>query len=126
MRLHGGEDQQGHALLVLLFAWQARKRGWDVAVCPPVNGPAKPDVLIEKGGESIYVEVEGESGTPERRMRKWRNMVDLQGFVALVAPDEGTRRRLAQEAKAASRRGMATDIKYLLDHLEAPLWADTW
>lgn len=126
MRLHDAGRQQEHAVLVLLFAWQARKRGWTVEVCPTVDGPAEPDILIQKGGESIYVEVEGESGTGERRMRKWRNMVALQGFVALAAPDEGTLRRLLQEAKAASKRGMATDIQTLLNDDADELWVETW
>ncbi len=126
MRLHGGERQQGHALLTLLFAWQARKRGWQVEVCPAVDGPAEPDVLVERGGERIYVEVEAESGTSERRMKKWRNMVDLQGFVALVAPDQGTLKRLVQEARAASERGLATDIQTLLSEDSQDIWMEVW
>jgi len=126
IRLHGGETQQGHALLVLLFAWQARKRGWNVAVCPTVDGPAEPDVLIEKGGERIYVEVEAESGTGERRMKKWKNMVHLQGFAALAAPDEGVRKRLVQEARATSEHGMATDIQSLLSGNSQDIWMEVW
>jgi len=126
MRLHGGKQQQGHALLVLLFAWQARKRGWKVEVCPDVDGLAEPDVLIEKGDERIFVEVEAESGTGERRMKKWQNIVDLQGFVALAAPDEGTLKRLVQEARAASEHGMATDIQALLDAGTDELWTKIW
>jgi len=124
LRLHGGEAQQKHALLTVLFTSLLRLRGWQIEVCPAVEGPAEPDVLIRKGGERIYVEVEGESGTEARRTKKWRNMARLQGFVALCAPDEATRTRLEREAKSASKHGKATDIKWLLDN--EGIWAETW
>ncbi len=126
MRLHGGEAQAKHAVMVCVFTYQARKRGWSTHVCPDVAGPADPDVLVEKDGEKIYVEVEGESGGEERRMKKWRNMADFQGFVALAAVNEAMRERLVGEAKGASKRGMATDIQYLIRNPDGDLWAERW
>lgn len=127
MRLHGGERQQKHAAQVCLFAHYARKRGWTTQVCPEVTPPADPDVLIEKGRERIYVEVEAGSGTPERRMKKWRNMRNLQGFVAICAPSEAVRKSMVREARANSKRGKATDFIWLRNEaLEKGLWAYTW
>ena len=128
MRLHGGERQQKHAAMVCLFTAYARRRGWRTEVCPEVEPPADPDVLIEKDDERIYVEVEAGSGTVERRMRKWRNQRNLQGFVAICAPNEKTRRELVQEARGNTKRGMATDLIWLRGkpREDNALWAETW
>jgi len=124
LRLHGGERQQGHAALVCLFAWHARSRGHATQVCPHVEGRAEPDILLTKGDEQIYVEVEAESGSVERRMRKWRNQAALQNFVALAAPTPELRQRLAREAHAASKKGLATDLTSLRSSDE--LWVQQW
>ncbi len=56
---HRAEDYRQHAFAILLFAYHARRRGWRVEVCPPVDHPlVEPDVLVEKDGERVYVEVE--------------------------------------------------------------------
>lgn len=35
------------------------KRCWRVEICPPVDNPlVEPDVLVEKDGKRVYVEVE--------------------------------------------------------------------
>ena len=124
LRLHGGERQQGHAALVCLFAWHARRRGYATQVCPHVEGHAEPDILLTKENERIYVEVEAESGSVERRMKKWRNQAALQGYVALAAPTPELRQRLAREAHAASKKGLATDMTSLRSSDE--LWVQRW
>ncbi len=124
LRLHGGERQQGHAALVCLFAWHARRRGYATQVCPHVAGHAEPDILLTKENEQIYVEVEAESGSVERRMRKWRNQAAMQGYVALAAPTPELRQRLAREAHAASKKGLATDLTSLRSSDE--LWIQKW
>ncbi len=126
MRLHGGKAQAKHAAMVCTFAYHARKRGWRTEVCPAVDGNADPDVLIERNGERVYVEVEAESGSDERRAKKWRNAADLQGFVALAAVNGSMRKRLVSEAKGASKHGVATDIQYLIQNPEGDLWAESW
>jgi hypothetical protein len=129
MRLHGGERQQKHAAQVCLFAHYARKRGWTTQICPEVKPPADPDILIEKEGERIYVEVEAGSGSPKRRMKKWRNQRNLQGFVAICAPTESTRNMLVREARANSKKGVATDFMWLRAHKTEPelgIWPYTW
>ncbi len=126
MRLHGGQAQEKHAAQVCLFTHLARQRGWRTQVCPETLPPADPDALIEKDDERIYVEVEAGSGSPERRMRKWRNLRNLQGFVAICAPSEHARRALVREARSNVKRGMATDFAWLREHPDAGLWAETW
>lgn len=121
---HGGERQNEHAALVCTFTYQTRRRGFATQVCPSVSGPAQPDVLLTGAAEQVYVEVEGESGDTERRMKKWRNQADLQGCVALCAVTPEGRHRLVAEAKGAAKHGKATDISTLLR--EDGLWVEEW
>ena len=121
---HGGERQLSHAALVCMFTHQARMRGYQTQVCPPVDGVAAPDVLLEKQGERTFVEVEAESGDPERRMRKWRNQVELQGYVALCALTPESCRRQVAEAQAAGGHGKATDLDTLFK--QPGLWVLEW
>lgn len=121
---HGGERQNEHAALVCTFTHQLRLRGFATQVCPAVPGPAQPDVLLTHATEQLYVEVEAESGDAERRMKKWRNQTDLQGYVALCAVTPEARHRLVAEAKGAAAHGKATDISTLLR--EDGLWVDAW
>ena len=115
MRAHGGSAQEKHAALVILAAHYARRHGYRTLVCPP--SPADgvlPDLLLAgPDGKIIYTEVEAESGDEERRLKKWRNLADVQGKVAIVAPTPGIRERLVREAKQAARRGVATDLDTL-------------
>ncbi len=126
-RLHGGEAQGKHAALVVAFAYNARRFGYETEICPPVEGPARPDIALHRAGETVYVEVEAESGEPERRMRKWRHLADLQGFVALAADTPETRTRLVTEAKAAKTHGKATDVITLMTRdSQEDLWLEEW
>ena len=136
MRLHGGDRQQKHAAQVCLFTHYARRGGWTTQVCPAADPPADPDVLLEKAGQRIYVEVEAGSGSVERRMKKWRNQRHLQGFTALCAPTEHLRRILTAEASAGGHSGMATDFEWLRAQrvkagdrdvkLKETIWAQKW
>lgn len=121
---HGGERQNEHAALVCTFTYQMRLRGFATQVCPAVPGTAQPDALLTGAAEQIYVEVEGESGDAERRMKKWRNQADLQGYVALCAVTPEARHRLVAEARGAAKHGKATDISTLLR--EDGLWVEEW
>ena len=128
---HGGQAQFTHTTQVCVFTYQARSRGYTTAVCPDVAGPSAPDVQIAlPATPPIYVEVEAESGTEERRMVKWANQFALQGQVALCALHPEMRATLITEAKnAGAEHGLATDLQTLYDTqeiTESPLWADTW
>jgi len=115
MRAHGGNAQEKHAALVILAAHYARRHGYRTLVCPP--SPADgvlPDLLLAgPDGKIIYTEVEAESGDEERRLKKWRNLADVQGKVAVVAPNPSARERLVREARQVARRGVATDLDTL-------------
>lgn len=126
MAEHGGPAQSPHAALCCVFAYQARRRGYDVTFCPRVDGPARPDLLLTAADERHYVEVESGSGDPERRMKKWRNQADLQGYAALCASSDAVRQRLVAEAKLAAKRGFATDIGSLIRGEVGGVWVEEW
>lgn len=126
---HAGADQPAHTALVCTFTYHARRRGCTTQVCPAVAAPAQPDVLLTWAGAPLYVAVEGESGTPERRMTTWQNQVALQGKVALCAPNPEIRATLVNAAQAAgAEHGLATDLQSLFDTQaeRGPLWAYEW
>jgi hypothetical protein len=127
---HGGAAQTAHAGLVCAFTYHARLRGYTTAVCSDPNGAAAPDVLLERGGEKVYVEVEAASGGVERRLRKWRNQVTLQGKAAICATTPEVRTSLVNEARTAgAEHGLATDVQTLYETQEArdsPLWVVAW
>ncbi len=135
LRLHQGETQEAHTIMLLAFALHARLRGWDVALLPEVQGKAVPDVLVERDGERWYVEVERGDGSK----RKWKNLAGLNGGkVALCAADENGRRELVSDCKGLKLNGVATDLHTLA--FEAPgkprgmlditpqmeLWVERW
>ena len=126
---HGGSAQTAHAGLVCTFTYHARRRGYATTVCPEVAEPAAPDAHVSRNDESLYVEVEDESGSSERRLRKWRNQATLQGRAALVAVAPAARTNLVNEARAAGcEHGMATDLQTLIETQEVggPLWVVEW
>jgi len=74
-RLHEKGNYQGkHTVAALAFVYQARLRGWIAGVIPEVDaGLFFPDAVVEKGGESYYVEVE----LIGQKLSKWHNMARL-------------------------------------------------
>ncbi len=126
---HGGSAQTAHAGLVCTFPYHARRRGYNTSVCPEVAGLAAPDVQVTRPEGSLYVEVEDESGSSERRLHKWRNQAALQGCVALAAVTPLARTNLINEARAAgAAHGVATDLQTLVATQETggPLWLVEW
>jgi len=126
---HGGSAQTAHAGLVCTFTYHARRRGYTTSVCPEVAGLAAPDVQVTRSEGSLYVEVEDESGSSERRLHKWRNQAALQGYVALAAVTPLARTNLINEARAAgAAHGVATDLQTLVATQETggPLWLVEW
>jgi len=112
---------------VLVFAYQARLRGWSAGVVPEVDaGRFYPDVTVAKDGESFYVEVELSEGKPA----KWHNMAKAQGVIALCARNPGHRKRLIAEAEAAARAHhcpiLGTDLQTLFGQdAGSGLWGKT-
>jgi hypothetical protein len=126
----GGDAQGKHAGLVSAFTYHARLRGFATEVCPQVAPPSEPDVLLTQGDERVYVEVEADSGEAERLKQKWRNQAGLQGCVAFCATAAETRKALAEDARHAVSKGMATDLATLIGWVNAEdyssLWAERW
>jgi len=128
IRMHEGERFPQHTLGVLAFALHARVRGWQAQVLPEVQGHAAPDVRIEKGEESFYVEVEMGD---RRKDDKWRTLAAMQGRVALCAATIAQRQQLATDCRRMKLSGLATDLQSLVQQrlpIEKPevFWEETW
>jgi hypothetical protein len=132
IRLHEGEKQEGHTLAVLLFASAARLRGWTVEVLPEVTGNARPDMVITRGEQRLYVEVETGTRLHDANA-KWRMNAELNGGrAALVARNVEERRVLVADCKHVAAHGHAVDIETLIAgklvevSQNDPLWAEEW
>ena len=127
-RLHEKGNYQGkHTAAVLAFVYQARLRGWTAGVMPDVDaGWFFPDAVVEKGGESYYVEVE----LDEQKLSKWHNMARHQSAIALCARTPDHRRLLLDEAKPAAETNkctrLGTDLRTLFEHCQGDnlLWLE--
>lgn len=128
-RLHRGDvvQQQKHTAALCAFAWQARRRGWSTQVCPTLDDPfAEPDILLCRGDERVYVEVQRRGGSSynHNRMAKWSNLARIQGFVAvcLMTPEalHYTQRELSS---LHHRRMLLTDLHTLRYAEPRELWS---
>ncbi|MFN7035941.1 MAG: hypothetical protein ACK4SN_06195 [Bellilinea sp.] len=130
---HNAEEHPNHAFAILLFAYHARRRGWRVEVCPPVDSPlVEPDVLVEKDGERIYVEVETlrhprkrKDGADNTWVRKWINQYRFQRRVAVCTL---TPKRMQGILRYLQPRfaGVATELTTLARQPESDLWLERW
>jgi hypothetical protein len=117
-RLHEkGNYQARHTAAVLAFVYQARLRGWTAGVMPELDaGRFFPDAVVEKVGESYYVEVE----LDEQKLSKWHNMASHQGVIAFCARTTEHRRLLLVEAEPAAVAHncarLGTDLRTLFEH----------
>ena len=127
-RLHEKGNYQGkHTAAVLAFVYQARLRGWTAGVMPEVGaGRFFPDAVVEKGGDSYYVEVE----LDEQKPSKWHNMARHQGVIALCARTPEHRRLLMDEAEPAAEAHqctrLGTDLRTLFEQARGdhPIWLE--
>lgn len=128
---HEGERFPDHTLAVLIFALHARRRGWATQLMPGIEGKSAPDLVVQRGDQRLYVEVE--RGQKEKKT-KWTGIADLnKGTVALCAMTPKFRRRLVGDCKLANiKAGFATDLKTMVtvkyDDIgaETPLWEEKW
>ncbi|MGB9880884.1 MAG: hypothetical protein ACPLRM_08990 [Anaerolineae bacterium] len=127
VRLHKGEEQEGHAALVLMAAYQARLRGWKAEVMPfdPQETPwFQPDLkLTDPEGWFYYCEVETRSrDNPE----KWMRMRQAN----LIVPMPITRYWMVERLKAMGIPGRATDLRTLAQQAKAGdlsrFWLEKW
>jgi hypothetical protein len=131
-RLHAGENQPDHTLGVLIFAMQARFRGYQTSIMPVIPASAQaanPDVMVSNGDGPLYVEVELSN---KAHLGKWRNLAAIQEQVALCGRNRARRLRLAADCRQLGLPGVATDIETMLGHrlpdlaAAAPLWVERW
>ena len=128
---HEGERFPDHTLAVLIFALHARRRGWATQLMPAIEGKSAPDLVVQRGKERLYVEVE--RGQKEKKT-KWTGIAELNGgTVALCAMTPKFRRRLVGDCKLAKiKKGFATDLKTIVTvkydtiGAETPLWDEKW
>ena len=131
IRLHQGQKQTRHTLAVLYFALLARVRGWSTEVVPELDGSVDPDILVTKGDDRYFVEIELGTRGNEKQTAKWKNLADLQGSVAICAPNMQTRERLVKDCRLAKLSGVATDLATLVatkyyESKDEPLWVKEW
>ena len=131
---HEGERFPDHTLAVLIFALHARRRGRATKLMPSVAGKAAPDLVVKRGAETLYVEVE--RGQKENDS-KWTGIAELNhGKVALCAMTEKFQRRLAADCKLDKsgkiKSCFATNLKELVSvryddiGAETALWLQKW
>lgn len=131
-RLHRGDEDTAHAAACLVFALQARWRGYQTTLLPELQetGKARPDFVVEKDGERLAVEVEL---SQKDNIVKWRNLAALNGGrVAFCAGTQARRERLTGDCKLAKIPGLAVDIErfkvrpYGEEEHISPLWVEEW
>ena len=110
---HQGEKQKEHTLAVIYFAMLARVRGWATQIAPDGDGPVAPDLVVIGHGQKHLVEVELSARGGQKQTRKWRNLAEAQGHVALCTPTAKVRERLVGDCKLAKLNGVATDLESL-------------
>ncbi len=125
------KDMDLHTFSVLRFVWQARLRGYRAGVMPILSedGKFKPDVILEDAdGERVLALVERRKSGK----RRWMQMMDEQGFIALCAVNPTHREYVVQRVrKWVGGHGQATDLKTLYTgawekEKRSPLWAEEW
>ena len=131
IRLHQGQRQPRHTLAVLYFAILARVRGWATEIVPEIDGHPAPDIRVSKDERRYYVEIELGTRGDEKQTAKWKNLADLQGKVAICAPNVKIRERLAKDCRLAKLSGQATDLATLVakpyhEAQDEPLWLIEW
>ncbi len=126
-RLHRGDTtlQQKHTAALCAFAWQARRRGWYTQVCPILDDPfAEPDLLLQRGDERVYVEVQRRGGSRYNRMAKWSNLARIQGFVAVcVMTPEALHYTQRELSSQHHRHILLTDLHTLRYEEPSELWS---
>jgi hypothetical protein len=129
-RAHEGTRFPEHTVSILVFSVHARRRGWSTQVLPMVEGSAEPDIVIWKGEEKLYCEVE--LGNKERPA-KWQHNATLNGGKVAMCAGTLTRRAvLINDCKLDHLPGLATDIETLVKSSyhklkgDEELWDQSW
>jgi len=125
---HPGEEWERHTVGLLAFAWQARRRGYQVRLLPEAQiSGVTPDALIWREGEQpVYVEFEVRA---RGRVARWRRWDEAQGLAAVCTFAVSARQGIMREFDVAQVSGWGTDLQTLIKTDEGGLlWPErqTW
>jgi hypothetical protein len=80
LKRHNGKQNEKHSAAVLSFTYHARLRGWKAEVMPyDLDTLSLPDVMISKGNEKLFVEIETQGNRAKNKLRKWQKQAGIQG-----------------------------------------------
>ncbi len=118
-RIHEqGKREPEHTLGNLVFAYQARQRGWSAGVMPDFQeGHFVPDAVVEKDGDKFFVEVELHYG----KEAKWRNVHNALGYIAFCGRSSQHEETLLKECREVGGPVYATNLTDLITGKE-DLW----
>jgi len=117
---HQGEKQVKHAALLLYTERLARECGWQTVLTPQVECEGfHPDLWIDAGDWSMYVEDENRYRACSNQWYKWKATLRAQGFAAIIRRTETVRDLLIEGCTSAGVPGIAADLETLLRRL---LW----
>ena len=128
---HHALHQPVHTAMVILAAHYFRRHGFWTQVCPRLEWPLAPDILlVDPASERrLYVEVEAPQATGKvkelRLRRKWELQKELQGFVCLCALNPRQKAQRLRSATHVVPDGFATDLRSL-SHAPGTLWTTAW
>jgi len=126
VRTHQGEKQVKHAALLLYTERLARERGWETVLTPQVECAGfHPDLWIDAGDWSMYVEVESRYRAHSNQWYKWKATLRAQGFAAIIGRTEVVRDLLIQGCKSAGVPGIAADLETLRLR-DGDWWQKAW
>jgi hypothetical protein len=126
VRTHQGEKQVNHAALLLYTERLARERGWKTVLTPQVECVGfHPDLWIDAGTWSMYVEVESRYRAHSNQWYKWKATLRAQGFAAIIGRTEAVRDLLIQGCKSAGVPGIAADLETLRLR-DGDWWQKAW
>lgn len=109
------------AALICGFAYQVRRRGFEIEIMPSEAC----DAVLRRGNESVSVLVPVSDGDVEQQTLQ--QMVRKQGFVALCAPSPATRAEWVASCQRWGWPGRATDLVSLKRaEDQGDLWLDVW
>jgi hypothetical protein len=113
-RLHRGEEWERHTVGLLAFAWQARRRGWDVELMPGHNlTGVVPDARLS--GDCMLTTYAEFEVRPRGRVARWKRWGELarDGIVVCTFTESGAR-GIAREFDAARVKGNILSLEELI------------
>lgn len=129
IRDHNGLQFPRHTLGVLAFAYQARRRGWEVQLLPRTGMPVEPDLQVSMNGkDSLYVEFETRARSHKK---KWAKISRWTRSVGVATFSSAMRNVLVEECQDFSLRGKAADLETLSQEGKGgralgDLWKERW